>query len=242
MFAVGQVLEGRFKLLRRLGKQPVPLSTFASGRQTWLAEDRLQEPFERVVIKFQVFEGARQWDDLKLFEREAQILKQLNHPRIPQYRQSFHIKQPRTWLGLIQDYIPGRSLQAWMDQGYQFTEQEIYDIAAQILEVLVYLHELKPPVLHRDLKPSNLIWTASHQIYVVDFGSVQRGLGRATGAAFTVVGTYGYTPMEQFGGQAVPASDLYALGACLGHFIDGEFLQGNGCNLDCLQYWRSHLP
>lgn len=41
------------------------------------------------------------------------------------------------------------------------------------------------------------------------------------GSTFTIVGTYGYTPMEQFGGRAVPASDLYALGTTLIHLLTG---------------------
>jgi serine/threonine protein kinase len=43
----------------------------------------------------------------------------------------------------------------------------------------------------------------------------------AEGKTFTVVGTYGYAPIEQFGGRAVPASDLYALGATLIHLLTG---------------------
>jgi serine/threonine protein kinase len=38
---------------------------------------------------------------------------------------------------------------------------------------------------------------------------------------FTVVGTSGYTPLEQFWGRPVPASDLYALGATLIHLLTG---------------------
>lgn len=222
MFVAGQILEGRFRLRRLLAGQPLApqIANICLG-QTWLAEDGAVQPVELVVIKFQAVAGARQWDDLKLFEREALVLKQLDHPRIPRYRHAFHIKQPRAWLGLIQDYIPGQSLQTWLDQGHRFTEPEIGEIAAQVLEILVYLHELTPPVLHRNLKLSNLIWTSSRQIYMVNFGSVQSGLRRSEAADFTVVGTYGYTPMEQFGGQAVPASDLYALGACLGHLLTG---------------------
>ena len=42
-----------------------------------------------------------------------------------------------------------------------------------------------------------------------------------TGVTFTVVGTSGYAPLEQFWGRAVPSSDLYALGATLIHLLTG---------------------
>lgn len=109
-----------------------------------------------------------------------------------------------------------------LNQGKRFTEQQVRQIAAAVLNLLIYLHELNPPVLHRDIKPSNLIWGEDGQIYLVDFGSVQEGAAQE-GATFTVVGTYGYTPMEQFGGRAVPASDLYALGVTLIHLLTGTF-------------------
>jgi len=73
------------------------------------------------------------------------------------------------------------------------------------------LHELSPPVLHRDIKPSNLIINSENNVYLVDFGAVQ-SRGAVTGVTFTVVGTSGYAPLEQFWGRAVPGSDLYALG------------------------------
>lgn len=74
--------------------------------------------------------------------------------------------------------------------------------------------------MHRDIKPSNLILGEDEQIYLVDFGAVQDTAAKE-GGTFTVVGTYGYTPIEQFGGRAVPASDLYALGATLIHLLTG---------------------
>lgn len=61
------------------------------------------------------------------------------------------------WFGLVQEYIPGDSLQQLLDSGRRLTEVQVRSLATQVLEVLTYLHSLNPPVLHRDIKPSNLI-------------------------------------------------------------------------------------
>ena len=76
----------------------------------------------------------------------------------------------------------------------------------------------------RDIKPSNILVPAQNSqtnggIYLVDFGSVQTAPSVGT---MTVVGTYGYMPPEQFGGRAVPASDLYSTGATLVYLATGQ--------------------
>jgi len=212
MLQAEQVLHERYQLKQKLGQN--------AGRQTWLAEDIRVSPTELVVVKLLAFGGEVQWDDLKLFEREAQILKQLHHPRIPKYRDYFHIDERSLWFGLVQEYIPGSSLKQQLTQGKRFTEEQIRKIAVDVLLILKFLHQLLPPVLHRDIKPSNLIWGEDEQVYLVDFGAVQ-DRSHQEGTTFTVVGTYGYAPMEQFGGRAIPASDLYALGATLIHLLTG---------------------
>ncbi|HBY78636.1 MAG TPA: serine/threonine protein kinase, partial [Cyanobacteria bacterium UBA11148] len=60
------------------------------------------------------------------------------------------------WFGLVQDYIPGASVRQLLDRGKRFTQTEVKTIAQSVLEILIYLHGLNPPVLHRDIKPSNL--------------------------------------------------------------------------------------
>ncbi len=208
-----QILDQRYQLKQKLSQAP--------GRQTWLAEDISLQPPELVVVKLLAFgAGTTQWEDLKLFEREAQVLRQLDHPQIPKYRESFSIAEPQQWFGLVQDYIPGQSLKQLLEQGKHFRERQVLQIAVNLLHLLIYLHELSPPVLHRDIKPSNLIWGKDNFIYLVDFGAVQNRAARE-GTTFTVVGTYGYAPLEQFGGRAVPASDLYGLGATLIHLLTG---------------------
>lgn len=214
MLQAGEILQERYQVEHQLGNNGI--------RQTWLAKDlqATQEDNSFVVVKLLAFGGAVQWDDLKLFEREGQILKQLNHPRIPQYIDYFCIDDRHLWFGLVQEYIPGASLKEKLLAGQRFTEKQTQKIAFQILKILIYLHELNPGVLHRDIKPSNIIWGEDNQIYLVDFGAVQDKAAKE-GATFTVVGTYGYAPMEQFGGRAVPASDLYALGATLIYLLTG---------------------
>lgn len=214
MLQAEQILQDRYQIQRQLGNNGI--------RQTWLAKDLQASDGENstVVVKLLAFGGTVQWDDLKLFEREAQILKQLNHPRIPRYIDYFCIDDRTLWFGLIQEYIPGESLKEKLAVGKRFTEKRARKIAVEVLNILTYLHELNPGVLHRDIKPSNLIWGDDNRIYLVDFGAVQDKAARE-GVTFTVVGTYGYAPMEQFGGRAVAASDLYALGATLIHLLTG---------------------
>ena len=216
MLQTTQVLQGRYQLQKQLGNN--------AGRQTWLAIDIKASPPEPVTVKLLAFSPQMQWDEFKLFEREASVLKQLNHPRIPKYRDYFSLDKQTgaglCWFGLVQDYIPGYSLQQLLDRGKRFTEVQVRSLATQVLQILTYLHGLNPPVLHRDIKPSNLILGEDKRVYLVDFGAVQ-DTAAAEGVTFTVVGTTGYAPLEQFWGKAVEASDLYALGATLIHLLTG---------------------
>lgn len=205
------ILQSRYRLLQQLGQN--------AGRQTWLAAD-LSAANLSVIVKLLAFSDQVNWNVLKLFEREAGVLRQLDHPRIPKYRDFFSIDDRTLWFGLVQNYIAGASLKAALDSRERFAIEKIYQIARELLDILIYLHDLNPPVLHRDIKPSNLIWGEDQQVYLVDFGAVQEQPS-VPGQSFTVVGSYGYTPIEQFGGRAVPASDLYALGATLIHLLTG---------------------
>jgi len=223
MFDPQQILQSRYRLQQRLGHT-------ATSRQTWLAVD-LDADQVPVIVKLLAFNPHLHLAELKLFEREAQVLKTLDHPRIPQYCDYFCMEAQVHWLGLVQDYIPGASLQECLDRGEVFLEEEIRQLAINLLHILGYLHGREPAVLHRDIKPSNIILGDDGYSYLVDFGAVQ-DKAALTGVTFTVVGTCGYAPLEQFWGRAVPASDLYALGATLIHLLTGvppaDLSQRNG--------------
>jgi serine/threonine protein kinase len=214
---IEKILQERYKIQRQLRKH--------AGRQTLLAQDlKIQE---LVVIKLLIFDCDFEWQDLKLFAREAQILQELSHPAIPRYLDYFELNLPDLkGFALVQTYIPAQSLEEYLQAGRTFSEAEVKQIAKALLEVLIYLHERLPPVIHRDLKASNVLLgdrSGEHigQVYLVDFGSVKTAVAQQDGT-ITVVGTYGYMPPEQFGGRAVPASDLYGLGATLIHLVTGS--------------------
>ncbi|MBD2302407.1 serine/threonine-protein kinase [Nostoc sp. FACHB-190] len=211
-----QILGGRYEIQQQLGKK--------AGRRTFVARDLTTQ--ELVIIKLLSFNSDFEWDDLKLFEREAETLKSLSHPAIPRYLDYFEVNSPTIkGFALVQTYIPSQTLEQCLQSGRSFTEVEVKQIATAVLEILIYLHGLNPPVIHRDLKPSNILLgdrsgNSVGQVYLVDFGSVQTVLA-TEGGTRTVVGTYGYMPPEQFGGRTVLASDLYSLGATLIYLVTG---------------------
>lgn len=204
--ASSEIIDGRYRILRRLGQ--------GSSGTTYAAE--VLATGQTIALKALSLRGLQDWKKIELFEREARILKTLNHPAIPQYIDFFQVDTvDNRWFYLAQDLAAGTSLADWVEAGGRVDEAEARRIAAEVLEVLVYLHGLSPPVIHRDIKPQNIIRRDDGHIYLVDFGAVQTVYRNSLSQGSTVVGTYGYMAPEQFRGQAVPATDLYSLGATL---------------------------
>lgn len=182
---------------------------------TYAAEDMTQ-PGITLALKVLSFQETSDWKMLELFEREAKVLAQLQHPAIPRYFDSFHIdtENDRQFY-IVQELAKGKSLAAWVESGWHADEATVKKIAEEILEILVYLQQLEPPVIHRDIKPQNIIRDDNGSIFLVDFGAVRDTYYTTMMRGSTVVGTFGYMAPEQFRGQAEPATDLYGLAATL---------------------------
>ena len=182
---------------------------------TYAAEDMTQ-PGITFALKVLSFQETSDWKMLELFEREAKVLAQLQHPAIPRYFDSFHIdtENDRQFV-IVQELAKGKSLAAWVESGWHADEATVKKIAKAILEILIYLQQLEPPVIHRDIKPQNIIRDDDGSVFLVDFGAVRDTYYSTMMRGSTVVGTFGYMAPEQFRGQAVPATDLYGLAATL---------------------------
>jgi serine/threonine protein kinase len=213
LYQPGDRIGDRYQILKPLGK--------GGTGTTYAAQD--QPTQETVAIKAISLRQVRDWKTLDLFEREAKILANLSHPAIPNYIDYFNIDTPQDrQFFLVRELIEGDSLADLVETGWRTNEETVKAIATQILDVLTYLHGLAPPVIHRDIKPQNIIRKPDGQVVLVDFGAVQDAYRATISKGSTFVGTLGYMPPEQFRGQVVPASDLYALGATLVYLLTGR--------------------
>jgi outer membrane protein assembly factor BamB/tRNA A-37 threonylcarbamoyl transferase component Bud32 len=149
------------------------------------------------------------------FEREANILATLSHPSIPRIYDYFTLDN-RSYLVL--EFVNGKDLEVVLNQTDGFIpEEQALDWALQLCDVVSFLHAHKPdPIIFRDMKPSNVMVNQHSQIVLVDFGIAKPF---QTGQKGTMIGTEGYSPPEQYRGEANIQADIYALGATLHHLL-----------------------
>ncbi len=149
------------------------------------------------------------------FEREANLLATLDHRAIPRIYDYFTINE-RSYLVL--EYIAGRDLEAVLSTTQDFLpEARVVGWALELCDVLEYLHTRQPDaVIFRDMKPSNIMINVQDHVVLVDFGIARQF---EIGQKGTVIGTEGYSPPEQYRGDATPQADIYALGATMHHLL-----------------------
>ncbi|MBX3166413.1 MAG: serine/threonine protein kinase [Candidatus Eremiobacteraeota bacterium] len=211
---VGAVLQDRYEIEAAIGQGGMGAVYRARDLQT-----------EQIVAVKQLrpdaSAGFESKEMLARFDNEWQLLRTLNHPRIPRMLDAFRIEECGYY---VMEFIEGQSLdqvlRGYKSAGRRFPEELLLQYSLQILDVLEYLHGLPKGLLHRDIKPQNIIVReADGELFLVDFGLAREG-GSAT--TKTLVGTLGYAPLEQVKGHPEPRSDLYALGATMYHMLVGE--------------------
>ena len=149
------------------------------------------------------------------FEREANLLATLNHVSIPRIYDYFS-QDDRSYLVL--EFIHGKDLETIIAETEGFlSEEQVMMWGIQLCDVLEYLHGHKPdPIIFRDMKPSNVMINHNGDVILVDFGIAKKF---QIGQKGTMIGTEGYSPPEQYRGDATQSADLYALGATLHHAL-----------------------
>jgi tRNA A-37 threonylcarbamoyl transferase component Bud32 len=191
----------------RAGRYRV-VGTLGEGSQAETLEALDTQSGQHVALKRFLVRGAKSWKDVELAEREARVLAQLTHPKLPRYLDAF---EEDGALVLVMEKVEGESLAALRKRGATLDRTEVLRLLAEVGEIFEYLHGRAPAIIHRDVKPGNVIRRPDGSFALVDFGSVRDSLKPEGGS--TVVGTFGYMAPEQFQGRALPQSDVYSLGA-----------------------------
>jgi len=169
---------------------------------------------------------------IELFQQEALVLSQLNHPGIPRvepdgYFQFFPKDSSEPLHCIIMEKIDGPNLKEWMQQqgNHPIGEQQAFKWLKQLTEILHLVHQKN--YFHRDIKPANIMLRPNGQLVLIDFGTAREltytYLADVGGAgSVTKISSAGYTPPEQEKGHAVPQSDFYALGRTFVYLLTGK--------------------
>lgn len=152
---------------------------------------------------------------IRNFEREANLLATLSHSAIPRIYDYFTYEKNSY---LILEFVKGKDLEELLHESASFLpEHQVIGWGIELCDVLHYLHTLKPePIVFRDIKPSNVMINEHNHIILVDFGIAKHF---QTGEKGTMIGTEGYSPPEQYRGEATALADIYSLGATLHHLL-----------------------
>ncbi len=208
--SLGTLLQQRYRVTKILGQG-------GFGR-TYLAQDTGCFDEMCVLKEFSPTDRGREAmkKSKELFQREAQVLYQINHPQIPKFRANFE-EQKR--LFLVQEYAEGKTVAKTLSERLKnsttFTEAEAVKFLQDMLPVLTHIHNMG--IIHRDISPDNIIFRDRDKLPVlIDFGVVKAGVTQLEVSTQihqgTTVGKAGYAPGEQLQtGEAYANSDLYAL-------------------------------
>jgi serine/threonine protein kinase len=167
---------------------------------------------------------------LARFQREVSLARSLGHPNIIRTFE-YGISEGQDHF-ITMELLTGGSLRSRLKRGPLRTE----DAARYLLDVARGLtHAHSNDVVHRDLKPDNILFSATGEVRITDFG-VARGGDTSQHLTKTgdTVGTPIYmSPEIVQGGKGDKRSDLYSLGIMAYEMVNGAppFLSGNWVTL-----------
>jgi len=170
------------------------------------------------AVKLLAAELAQESGFLQRFQREIEVLGQLDHPNIVRLYES---GTQNGHYFFAMEYVDGESFEQLLHRQGRVPWQEVLDAALQICPALKQAHDRG--IIHRDLKPPNLLRTPAGVVKLTDFGIARVFAGRQLTMTGGVVGTAEYLSPEQAAGKlATKRSDLYCLGVVLYTLLTGR--------------------
>lgn len=230
MRKTGELIDGRYKILRKLGEGGMSVVYLAVNEKVnkhWAIKEVKKEGVEN-------FETVHQ----RLLT-EADILKRLHHPNLPDIVDI--IENEETFL-LVMDYIEGRQLESIVQEYGPQKEETVVNWGKQLCDVLSYLHSQNPPIIYRDMKPANVMLQKDGKVGLIDFGTA-REFKESQAEDTLCLGTCGYAAPEQYKGQGQSdiRTDIYCLGVTLYYLLTGHNPICKPYEIYPIRYWNTNL-
>ncbi|MFC6884068.1 MULTISPECIES: protein kinase domain-containing protein [Actinomadura] len=208
----GRLLGGRYRLLSVVG---------SGGMGTvWRARDETlhrEVAVKEVVLHRDLSADERDTRHLRTL-REARASARLNHPGVVTVHDVVD-EDGRPWI--VMELVQARSLQEIVDEDGPQPPVRVAAFGRQIVAALNAAHAIG--ILHRDVKPANVLITSDDRAVLTDFGIAQMAGDATLTHAGLLMGSPAYMSPERVKGEkAVPASDLWALGATLYAAVEGK--------------------
>lgn len=207
------VLNGRYEILKCIhsrGMANVYLVMDTNlGKQWCLKEIRKSEA------------GKKNIEYISLLQ-EANILRGLNHERIPRITA---IDDEGDSLFVVMDFLDGVTLKSYIEERGKVPEQLAVQWMLQITQIMGYLHSKtqgKNPIFFRDMKPDNLMVRSNGNINIFDFG-ISIEVKHENQLPDYTLGTAGYVAPEQKK-KDLPVdlrSDIYSMGLVFYYILTG---------------------
>lgn len=210
MLEIGSVIDGKYKILSKIGQGGMSVVYLALN--------------ERANKSWAIKEVRKDVQDFEIIKQsqivETNLLKKLNHPNLPSI---IDVIDREDCFLIVMDYIEGNTLSDALKVKKRLDCEDVIEWAKQLCDVLEYLHTRQPAIIYRDMKPSNIMLKPDGTVMLIDFG-IAREFKENNIQDTTCLGTKGYAAPEQFGGhgQTDARTDIYCLGATIYHLVTGH--------------------
>ena len=216
MLKEGTVLDEKYEILRKIGEGGMSVVYLARNNRMNM----------QLAVKEIKNDGSKEVEILlKGLEREANILKDVDHPVIPRI---IDIVKHGSTICVVMDFVEGENLADKLREVGAFSQDDVIEWGIELASALEYLHSMNPPIIYRDMKPSNVMLKPDGSVKLIDFGTAKT-YDIENNADTTALGTRGYAAPEQFGdaqGRGIyktdARTDIYNLGATLYHMVTGK--------------------
>ena len=157
-------------------------------------------------------------EQLQRFEKERQILADLDHPGLARLIDGGISPEGRPYMAM--EFVHGRSLPQWLSEA-EPSIQERLQLILSLCPAISHAHAQL--IVHRDIKPDNIMVDASGNPRLLDFGIAKINPEQFSAEHTQALATPNYAAPEQLNGHNIStATDVYGLGASLYFLLSGQ--------------------